>query len=103
MAAKADSRRRPRRSREGVSQALIEAAAALFAERASGRVTVRDIAARADVNQSLAHRYFGTKQNLMAAAMEKAQRHVVTQIDLMPDVLQGAEAVFAGCSPRRSS
>jgi AcrR family transcriptional regulator len=94
MATDARRARRPRRSREKVSQALVEAAAALFAERASGRVTVRDIAARADVNPALVHRYFGTKQNLMGAAMEKAQRHVVTQIDLMPDVLQGASTVF---------
>ena len=94
MAAEAGSPRRPRRSREEVSQALVEAAAALFAERASGRVTVRDIAARADVNPALVHRYFGTKRNLMGAAMEEAQRHVVTQIDLMPDVVQGASTVF---------
>lgn len=94
MATEARRARRPRRSREEVSQALVEAAAALFAERASGRVTVRDIAARADVNPALVHRYFGTKQNLMGAAMEAAQRHVVAQIDLMPDVVQGASAVF---------
>ena len=38
--------RRSRRSREEVSEALISAAATLFAERASGHVTVREIAAR---------------------------------------------------------
>jgi len=94
MAAEAGSPSRPRRSREEVSRALVEAAAALFAERASGHVTVRDIAARADVNPALVHRYFGTKQNLMGAALEEAQLHVVTQIDLMPDVVQGASTVF---------
>ena len=30
----------------------------------------------------------------MGAALEEAQRHVVTQIDLMPDVVQGASTVF---------
>ena len=60
---KADARRkRPRRSREQVSQALIDAAAALLADHASGRVTVRDIAALADVNPTLVHRYFGSIQ-----------------------------------------
>ena len=34
----------------------IEAATALFAERPSGHVTVRDIAERADVNHALVHR-----------------------------------------------
>ena len=94
MAAEAGSPRRPRRSREEVCQALVVAAAALFAERASGRVTVRDIAARADVNSALVHRYFGTKQRLMRAAMEKSQRTITTEIDEMADVLQGAGDVF---------
>jgi AcrR family transcriptional regulator len=94
MAAEAGSPRRPRRSREEVCQALVMAAAALFGERASGRVTVRDIAARADVNPALVHRYFGTKQRLMRAAMEKSQRTIATEIDEMADVLQGAGDVF---------
>jgi TetR/AcrR family transcriptional regulator, repressor for neighboring sulfatase len=94
MVAEAGSPRRPRRSREEVCQALVVAAAALFAERASGRVTVRDIAARADVNPALVHRYFGTKQRLMRAAMEKSQRTITTEIDEMADVLQGAGDVF---------
>ena len=71
--------RRKRRSREEVSQALIDAAAELFAERPSGRVTVREIAARADVNPALAHRYFGSKQNLMRAAMAQSQRAIAAQ------------------------
>jgi AcrR family transcriptional regulator len=86
-------RRRPRRSREDVSHALIDAAAALFAERPSGRVTVRDIATRADVNPTFVHRYFGSKDNLMRAAMERAQRHVAATVEEMPDVVEGAAAV----------
>ena len=78
--------RRKRRSREEVSQALVDAAAELFAERPSGRVTVREIAARADVNPALVHRYFGTKQNLMRAAMEKSQRAIAANLSEMTDV-----------------
>jgi AcrR family transcriptional regulator len=85
--------RRPRRSREEVSRALIDAAAALFAERASGHVTVRDIAARADVNPTFVHRYFGSKRELMRAAMDQAQNRLVVEIDEMPDVLEGAAIV----------
>ena len=92
---KADARRkRPRRSREQVSQALIDAAAALLADHASGRVTVRDIAALADVNPTLVHRYFGSKRNLMRAAFERADHHVMAQIEEMPDVVKGGPAVF---------
>lgn len=87
-------RRRPRRSREEVSQALIDAAAALSAERDSGHITVREIAARADVNTTFVARYFGSKQNLMRAAMEQAQQHVTERIEEMADVVQGGPAVF---------
>ncbi len=85
--------RRPRRSREEVSRALIDAAATLFAERESGHVSVRDIAARADVNPTFVHRYFGTKHNLMRAAIEQAQRNVAATIEQMPNVVDGAAAV----------
>jgi AcrR family transcriptional regulator len=87
-------RTKPRRSREQVSQALIDAAASLMADHASGRVTVRDIAALADVNPTFVHRYFGSKRNLMRAAIERADHHVVTQIEEMPDVVKGGPAVF---------
>ena len=92
---RADARRkRPRRSREQVGQALIDAAAALLADHASGRVTVRDIAALADVNPTFVHRYFGSKRNLMRAAFERADHHVIAQIEDMPDVVKGGPAVF---------
>jgi len=86
-------RRRPRRSREEVSEALVDAAAALLAERSSGHLTVRDIAARADVNPTFVYRYFGSKLNLMSAAMERAQRHVAARIAEMPDVVAGGPDV----------
>ena len=86
-------RRRPRRSCEEVSEALISAAATLFAERASGHVTVRDIAARADVNPTFVHRYFGGKRDLMHVAILRAQERISAQIDEMPAVVEGASAV----------
>ena len=86
-------RRRPRRSREEVSEALVSAAATLFAERESGHVTVRDIAARADVNPTFVHRYFGGKRDLMHVAILRAQERISAQIDAMPDVVDGASAV----------
>jgi TetR/AcrR family transcriptional regulator, repressor for neighboring sulfatase len=86
-------RRRPRRSREEATEALVSAAATLFAERESGHVTVRDIAARADVNPTYVHRYFGGKQNLMDVAILRAQERITARIDEMPDVVEGAGAV----------
>ena len=87
--------RRKRRSREEVSQALVDAAAELFAERPSGRVTVREIAARADVNAALAHRYFGTKQNLMRAAMAKSQQAIAAHLAQMTDVRRDLGLLYA--------
>jgi AcrR family transcriptional regulator len=86
--------RRKRRSREEVSQALVDAAAQLFAERPSGRVTVREIAARADVNPALAHRYFGSKQNLMRAAMAKSQHAIAAHLSQMTDVRRDLDLLY---------
>jgi TetR/AcrR family transcriptional regulator, repressor for neighboring sulfatase len=88
-----EPRRRDRRSREDVSEALIEAAAALAGERGSGHVTVRDIATRAGVNATFVHRYYGSKQNLMRAAMQRAQERLATRIGEVPDIAEGAAAI----------
>jgi len=86
--------RRPRRSREEVSESLIQAAAELFAERPSGRVTVRMIAERASVNQALVHRYFGTKTNLMRAALARSQNAIAASVTGMSDLRRDVDAVF---------
>ncbi|MFD6160707.1 TetR family transcriptional regulator [Nocardia sp. NPDC060256] len=51
------------------SAAILAAAQELFAERGYARATVRDIAARAGVNQALLFRYFGNKDELFRAAI----------------------------------
>lgn len=102
MAADAHRPPRPRRSREEVSRALIDATLALLGDRMSGRVTVRAIAARAGVNPALVHRYFGTKEQLTRAALEEAQRHLVTEIAEMPRVLDGAASVFHASQQERA-
>jgi AcrR family transcriptional regulator len=89
-----EPRRRNRRSREAVSEALVEAAATLASEQGSGHVTVRDIAARAGVNATFVHRYYGSKKNLMRAAMQRAQERLASRIDEVPDIAEGAAAVF---------
>jgi AcrR family transcriptional regulator len=86
--------RRARRSREEASRALIAAAAALFAERSSGHVTVREIADRAGVNHGLVHRYFGTKQNLRRAALEKTQLEVAATLVDANDLRHSVQVVY---------
>ncbi|MET9800264.1 TetR family transcriptional regulator [Streptomyces sp. NPDC006368] len=51
---------------------LLSAASALFAERGYERATVRDIAARAGVNQALLFRHFGSKQALFGEVIAQS-------------------------------
>ncbi|WP_142003985.1 TetR family transcriptional regulator [Amycolatopsis cihanbeyliensis] len=62
-------RRARRRDAAATRRALLEAAAALFAERGFDRTTVRAIASRAEVNQALLFRYFGSKDALFEEVM----------------------------------
>jgi AcrR family transcriptional regulator len=51
--------------------AVLDAAADLFAEHGPRDTTIRDVAARAGVNHALVHRYFGTKEELLRAVLER--------------------------------
>ncbi|GLZ12382.1 TetR family transcriptional regulator [Actinomadura sp. NBRC 104425] len=65
----AGRRDRPR-DREATRRRLLEAARDLFGEHGYDGVTVRMIAAAADVNVALVHRYFGSKAGLFAEVLE---------------------------------
>ncbi len=66
--------------RESVTQALIDATIQLVIEQGTA-VSVREIAARADVNHGLVHTYFGSKDALIAAAMDEVQHRAADDID----------------------
>lgn len=61
---------RPRKSREQGAIALLEAAVALLTEKSPDQVTTADIAERAGLNRAHIVRYFGTRTELLAAAVE---------------------------------
>lgn len=63
-----------RRDAARTRQALLGAASALFAERGFDGTTVRDIARRAEANQALVFRYFGSKESLFEEVMAGAGR-----------------------------
>ncbi|MBP1325974.1 AcrR family transcriptional regulator [Leucobacter exalbidus] len=54
----------------GPQRAILQAAAELFVSRGPGKVTLREIAAKADVTYGLIHRFYGTKENLLVAVMQ---------------------------------
>ncbi|MBB4689362.1 TetR family transcriptional regulator [Amycolatopsis jiangsuensis] len=68
MSAEQPSRRR---DAAATKDALLDAAAELFAERGFDRTTVRDIAGLAGVNQALLFRYFGSKEALFELVMTR--------------------------------
>jgi AcrR family transcriptional regulator len=64
--------RRPRNQPAAETRArLIDAALRLLSERGVAGVSVRDVAALAGVNHGLVHRYFGSKEALVRAAVER--------------------------------
>jgi AcrR family transcriptional regulator len=67
------------RDADATKAALLTAARDLFAERGFQRTTVREIAARAGVNQALLFRYFGSKDGLFAAAMASSGRQLIDE------------------------
>ncbi|MBT2443474.1 TetR family transcriptional regulator [Streptomyces sp. ISL-36] len=67
-------RGRPSRTAEdsgpGARERILEAARAQFAERGYDKTSVRGIAKAAGVDPALVHHYFGTKDEVFAAAIE---------------------------------
>ena len=79
--------------REEVITALIRTAAELFSKRGVEAVSIRDIAAHANVNHGLIHRHFGTKETLR----RKTQEHLAAEVRAvagMPETFQ--EALLKG-------
>jgi len=60
--------------------AILESAEILFAERGYAAVSVRDIAARADVPVALVGYYFGRKQELFDTVFEHRQAYIAERI-----------------------
>src|ERR1700750_2019771 len=56
--------------REEGAAAILEAAPDLSAERGPAATSIRDIAARSNVNHGLVFRHFGTKENLVGAVLD---------------------------------
>lgn len=66
--------------REAVMTALTTAAMDLLVEEGM-QVSVREIAARAGVNHGLVHTYFGSKQALIAAALDEMNERAADEAD----------------------
>ncbi|BAX95430.1 putative transcriptional regulator [Mycobacteroides stephanolepidis] len=56
--------------KEEVVEAVLNAAAELFAEKGPAAASIREVAARAGVNHGLVHRHFGSKRQLLASTLQ---------------------------------
>ncbi|WP_435111785.1 TetR/AcrR family transcriptional regulator [Nocardiopsis synnemataformans] len=72
--------RKQRRAR----QAIIEAAHALFEERGFDRVTVTDIAERAEVGRATFFRYFGDKREVVFSADPRGEAELLEAAERIP-------------------
>ncbi|HTX98291.1 MAG TPA: helix-turn-helix domain-containing protein [Mycobacterium sp.] len=78
--------------RDEVVAAILEAATDLFAERGPAATSIRDIAARSNVNHGLVFRHFGTKQQLVGAVLDHLGANLTALLgaETPPDVLDRA-------------
>ncbi|MCF8568784.1 TetR/AcrR family transcriptional regulator [Gordonia sp. HY002] len=60
----------PKGEDSGAQHAILLAAADLFARKGPAKVSLREVAAAADVSYGLIHRFYRTKENLLMSVME---------------------------------
>jgi TetR/AcrR family transcriptional regulator, repressor for neighboring sulfatase len=89
------------RGRDEVSQAILEAALELFAERDPGLVSLREVAARAGVNYGLLHRHFGSKTALVRSALDLEREAMAARAREVDDLDEALETLFALYTSRR--
>jgi Bacterial regulatory proteins, tetR family/Tetracyclin repressor-like, C-terminal domain len=85
--------RRHRRDLEASRAAILDAAREVFTERGYARATIREIARRAGVTHGLVMRHFGTKEQLLIAALpgpRAAAGVVAGDLDTLPDRIAAA-------------
>lgn len=64
-------------------QRLLDAALQLFSERDYANVTIKDIAAAADINPALIYYYFESKEGLFRAALEKTVESFISYYQML--------------------
>jgi AcrR family transcriptional regulator len=76
----------PRGGREAVVERILDAAEQLFSLRGFAGTSMRDVAAAAGVSHALAHRYVGSKADLLAAVFRRREHLLVEAADSADDL-----------------
>lgn len=71
--------------RQEVTDAVLDAAEALFAASGPADVSLRAIARQAGVNYGLVHRHFGTKDDVFDRLLQRYAERWLAQLDTVPD------------------
>lgn len=87
-------RGRQREGREQATARILDAAAALFAERGYGAVSVRDIAAEAGVSHALVHRYLGSKEQVYRATLCRSETAIRDAAPAVDDLLEATRLML---------
>jgi AcrR family transcriptional regulator len=80
--------------RAEATQRILEAARTLFVEQDPESVPIRRIAEAANVNHALVHRYVGTKDELLAAVLEREAEFFASVVDECEGADAAALALF---------
>jgi TetR/AcrR family transcriptional regulator len=95
MSRQVEGRRQPeRRDPRATRQALLEAGAALFAERGLDGASTEDIAHRAGVNKALISYHFGGKRGLYAAILESHFSRMTARLERVEKDATDARQLF---------
>ena len=76
---------RPARREEkgSIREALLDAASALMRELDTVEIGILDIAARANVNHGMIRYYFGSKEGMLLALLDRDVMHALDQLDAL--------------------
>lgn len=69
--------------RGAIRDALLDAASALMREQDTVEIGILDIAARANVNHGMIRYYFGSKEGMLLALLDRDVMHAIRQLDAL--------------------
>jgi AcrR family transcriptional regulator len=82
------------RGREQVIESIIDATLSLWTAHGTADLSLRSIAARANVNYGLVHRHFGTKEAVIRAAMERVVNRSHDFVSDSEDLSDALRSIF---------
>jgi AcrR family transcriptional regulator len=80
--------------REEIIESIIDATLSLWATQGPAELSMRGIAARADVNYGLVHRHFGTKDAVIRAAMHRVVARGLGFVEDCHDLVEAVDGVL---------